>query len=102
MAFVSNSLVSIRHVTSGSGNVVLTGSKLSTGKNGNISCMSASLIPHKESKYVPKGGNGIRWMNDLRFYAFFNTLKEIISQTAQYLVSLSSNTYVFEDKVTKH
>ena len=30
------------------------------------------------------------------------TLKEIISQTDKYLVSLSSKTYVFEDKLTKH
>ena len=70
MAFVSNSLVSIRHVTSGSGNVVLSGSKLSTGKNENIICMSDSLILYKESKYVPEEGNGIKWMNDLRFTPF--------------------------------
>ena len=30
------------------------------------------------------------------------TLKEIISQTAQYLVILSSKTHVFEDKMTKY
>ena len=30
------------------------------------------------------------------------SLKEIISQTDQYLVSLSSNTYVFDDKLTKY
>ena len=29
------------------------------------------------------------------------TLKEIISQTDQYLVNLSSKTYVFEDKLAK-
>ena len=29
-------------------------------------------------------------------------LKEIISQTDEYLVSLSSKTYVFEDKITKY
>ena len=34
----------------------------------------------------------------------FSTLKEIIrlSQTGLYLVSLSSKTYVFEDKLTKY
>ena len=30
------------------------------------------------------------------------TLKEIISQPDWYLVSLSSKTYVFEDKMTKY
>ena len=30
------------------------------------------------------------------------TLKEIISQTDQYLVILSSKTIVFEDKLTKY
>ena len=30
------------------------------------------------------------------------TLKEIISQTDEYLVILSSKTYVFEDKMTKY
>ena len=30
------------------------------------------------------------------------TLKEITSQTDQYLVILSSKTYVFEDKMTKY
>ena len=31
-----------------------------------------------------------------------NTLKELISQTDLYLVSLSSKTYVYEDKMTKY
>ena len=30
------------------------------------------------------------------------TLKELISQSDEYLVKLSSKTYVFEDKMTKY
>ena len=41
------------------------------------------------------GGGGLRG-------GITTTLREIISQTDSYLVSLSSKTYVFEDKMTKY
>ena len=65
------------------------------------SSLSSGIFSYEMEKSI-RQIRGVWFSLFYLFDHFYHTQKDIISQTDQYVVSLSSKTYIFEGKLTKY